>query len=114
MATIRRLAWVVFLFFALLGTVFGVFPGGWFEEDADPEASFLIATFAGVAVVLTIAIAVTAFRRGETWAWWAFWVWPLFFIVHGFVVFPVDFVFAALGIAALAVTYPGHRSKGRA
>jgi|GEM_PF-5555470 len=68
MATIRRFAWVVFVFFAVLATMFGVFPGGWFEENPDPDAELLVSTYAGVAVVLTVAIAVTAFRRGETWA----------------------------------------------
>ena len=32
------------------------------------------------------------------------WVWPAFFVVHGALVFPVDFVFAGLGVAALLVT----------
>jgi hypothetical protein len=35
----------------------------------------------------------------------AFWVWPLFFVVPGLAFFAVDFVFAALGLGALALTY---------
>jgi FtsH-binding integral membrane protein len=27
--------------------------------------------------VLSLAICVTALRRGERWAWYAMWVWPL-------------------------------------
>ena len=109
MAALRRHAWAVFVFFALLATLFGVFPGVWFEEDSDGDTALLVASYAGVAVVLTVVIAATAFRRGERWAWFAFWVWPLFFIVHGAAFFVVDFVFAALGVAALAATAPSRR-----
>jgi len=31
---------------------------------------------------LTLCIAVTAWRRGERWAWFAFLYWPLLFITH--------------------------------
>ncbi len=106
MAAARRFAWVVFVLFAVLATVFGVFPGGWFEPGADRDTTLLISTYAAVAVVLTTAIAATSFRRGERWAWFAFWIWPLFFTVHGVAFFAVDYVFAALGVAALALTAP--------
>lgn len=111
MAVIKRHAWVVFVLFAALATLFGVFPGVWFEPDVDREDALLITTYASVAVVLTVAMAVAPFRRRERWAWLAFWVWPLFFIVHGFAFFVVDFVFAALGVAALALTAPKQRSS---
>jgi amino acid transporter len=97
MHAVRRYAWLAFLLFALLLTLFGIFPGRWFEEGVDWETALLTATFAAVAVVLTVAVAATAFRRGERWAWWASWVWPLFFVVHGIAFFVMDFVFAALG-----------------
>ncbi len=106
----RRYTWVVFILFAILATLFGVFPGPWFEGDGmdtdDTDANWLITSYATVAVVLTVAIALTAYRRGERWAWLAFWVWPAFFVLHGVVFFPVDFVFAALGVAALLVARP--------
>jgi len=103
----RRWAWLVFVLFAILATLFGVFPGAWFEEDGfEREAQWLVTTYALVASVLTVAIALSAFRRGERWAWRAFWVWPVFFVIHGIVVFPVDFVFAALGVLALLATRP--------
>jgi hypothetical protein len=106
-------AWLVFVF-GLLVILFGVFPGTWFEEDVNRDAQWLITTFAGVAAVLTLAVASTAFRRGERWAWLSFWIWPVFFIVHGFIFFVVDFVFAALGVLALVVSAPrnvGARSQ---
>ena len=66
-------AWVVFVIFALLLFMFAVFPGTWIEEqgvELTPiEDTWLLSTSAGLAVVLTVAIAVTAFRRGERWAW---------------------------------------------
>ena len=111
MAFIRRYAWTVFVLFALLATMFGVFPGGWFESDVDRDSALLTSSYGVVAVVLTVAVAVTAFRRSEMWAWLAFWVWPVFFVVHGIAFFPVDFVFALVGVVALLATYP---SKGRA
>lgn len=111
MAVLRQYAWVVFVLFAVLATLFGVFPGAWFEPEVDQGDALLVTTYAGVAVVLTVAMAVIPFRRGERWAWLAFWVWPLFFLAHGFAFFVVDFVFAALGVAALALTAPTHRSS---
>jgi drug/metabolite transporter (DMT)-like permease len=112
MRMFRRYGWIVFVAFAVLGTMFGVFPGGWFEDDVDRDATLLTSTYGMVAVALTVAIAVTAFRRGEMWAWLAFWVWPVFFVIHGFAFFAFDFVFAALGAFSLAATYPD-RSPAR-
>lgn len=62
-------------------------------------------------------IAVTAFRRGERWAWLALWFWPFMFATH-FVAYESSFrylqlVWIVLSVAALAATYPkvwvGHR-----
>ena len=106
MGIFRRYAWIVFVFFALLGMMFGVFPGAWFEDDVDRDAALLTTSYGIVAVALTVAIAATAFRRGERWAWLAFWVWPVFFVIHGFAFFAFDFVFAVLGALTLAATYP--------
>jgi hypothetical protein len=100
----------VFLFLAALATLFGVFPGGWFEEGAERDATLLTTTFAAVAVVLTVAVTLNAFRHGHSWAWWALWGWPLFFIVHGVAFFAVDFAFAAMAALALAVTHPSGTS----
>ena len=106
MGLLRRQAWVGFLFIAALATLFGVFPGGWFEEGADRDATLLTTTYAAVAVVLTVAITLHAFRQGQAWAWWALWIWPLFFVVHGVAFFAVDFVFAAVAALLLVVTRP--------
>lgn len=110
---VRRYAWVVFLFVAFLATVFGVFPGGWFEEGADRDQTLLTATYALVAVVLTVAVTLGPFKRGEFWAWLALWTWPVFFVIHGVAFFAFDFVFAALAALALIATYPGPNGHSR-
>jgi hypothetical protein len=55
-----------------------------------------------------LLIAVTAFRRGERWAWLAFCYWPVMFATH-FVTYESSFRYAqllwcALAVAALAAT----------
>lgn len=56
-----------------------------------------------------LAIAVTAFRRGEKWAWLVFWYWPVMFLTH-FFTYQSSFRYAqlvwlAVSVAALLVTY---------
>jgi hypothetical protein len=56
-----------------------------------------------------LLIAVTAFRRGERWAWLAFWYWPVLFATH-FVTYESGFRYAqlvwlTLSVAALLATY---------
>jgi uncharacterized membrane protein YgdD (TMEM256/DUF423 family) len=107
MDRVRSLAWTVFVLVAVIVVLFGVFPGTWFGDGTiDRDAQWLVTSYAAVAAILTLAIAVTAFRRGERWAWLAFWVWPGFFVLHGSVVFVGDFVFAALTITALLIARP--------
>ena len=113
MGFLKRWAWVVFLFLAALATLFGVFPGGWFEEGADQDSTLLTTTYAAVAVVLTVAITLNAFRQGHAWAWWALWIWPLFFVVHGVAFFALDFAFAAVAALVLAVTRPSRTPAGQ-
>lgn len=62
-------------------------------------------------------IAVTAFRRGERWAWLALCYWPVMFATH-FVVYESGFrylqlVWIVLSVAALAATYPKVWRRGR-
>jgi hypothetical protein len=109
MRALGRYSWIVFVFFGVLATLFGVV-GGWFGDDVDSEMQLLVSTYAAVAVVLTLGVALVPFRRGETWAWALLWVWPVFFVVHGAAFFVVDFVFAALGVLALVVSAPARRT----
>jgi hypothetical protein len=102
----RRHAWLVFVLFCVLVFLFGVFPGSWFEEGVERSDALLLASFAAGMAVFGLAITLTAYRRGERWAWLAFWFWPVFFVLHGFAFFVVDFVFAALAVAALILARP--------
>jgi hypothetical protein len=103
----RRWAWVCFALFFALVFLFGVLPGPWFEEDSlARDDNLLLSAYAAGTAVFGLAITLTAFRRGERWAWFAFWFWPLFFVFHGVAFFFVDFIFAALAVAALLLTRP--------
>jgi hypothetical protein len=106
MGVIRGYAWIVFVLFALMATLFGAFPGTWFDEGGDTDQQLLLSTYAAAAAVLSLAVTLVPFRRGERWAWTVLWVWPAFFVVHGLAFFAFDFVFAALGVIALLVTAP--------
>jgi hypothetical protein len=103
---VRRYAWLVFVLFCALVFLFGAFPGSWFEEGVDRSDALLLTSFAAGMAVFGLAITLTAYRRGERWAWLTFWFWPVFFILHGFAFFVVDFVFAALAVAALLLARP--------
>ncbi len=53
-------------------------------QAADPGAANLIdyqvrasGAYISLFGILTLAICVTALRRGERWAWYAMWAWPL-------------------------------------
>jgi hypothetical protein len=128
----EKYVWIVFVLVALAGLVPGLLllfspmsagaivenfghpiPAG-IMTDADGLA-FLEFFFRWVGTVLiggnslTIFIAATAFRKGEKWAWLAFWYWPLMFASHflmyagGFKVSQV--VWFILTTGALLMTY---------
>ena len=109
MRALGRYSWVVFIFFAVLATLFGVV-GVWTDPANETDMQLLVSTYAAVAVVLTVGIATTALRRGERWAWAVMWVWPAFFVVHGAAFFVVDYAFAALGVLALLAAVPSRKS----
>ena len=100
MRALGRYSWVVFIFFAVLATLFGVV-GVWTDPANETDMQLLVSTYAAVAVVLTVGIATTALRRGERWAWAVMWVWPAFFVVHAF---------AALGVLALLAAAASRKS----
>ena len=102
----ERNAWTVFTAISLVAVVFGlgdIFMGGstfatgegvlfnrltgttWDAlQGADAGAANLIdyqvrasGAYISLFGFLSLAICVTALRRGERWAWYAMWVWPL-------------------------------------
>jgi hypothetical protein len=83
---------------------------------ADPAATEYVEFIGHWAATGTIGfdlfgllIAVTAFRKGQRWAWLAFWYWPVLFATH-FVTYTSAFRYAqllwlALSVGALLATY---------
>jgi hypothetical protein len=101
-AILERSAWIALI---VVGAIFGLFGVSDLMQgmDADPaiaesvigrpwedlQASnpriaslidmYVRSLGAGILVVsiLSLAVTLTAFKRGERWAWYALWVWPL-------------------------------------
>lgn len=97
----RRHAWLVFVLVALTGIVPGLallaVPDllddlvAWFGHElpegvAGTPAGGALARWVGTVLlggnVLTLALAVGPFRRGERWAWGMLWYWPAMFASH--------------------------------
>lgn len=76
-------------------------------SEATRDASVYIATYGAGMGILTVAIAATAFRRAERWAWFAMWVWPVYFIMHGVLrgVWGPAGVFLGVSLLALLLSY---------
>lgn len=57
--------------------------------------------------ILGIAVIINAYRKGLRWAWYACWVYPLFFLLHiiGFGTFMPDIIFLLLSLVALWLPY---------
>jgi hypothetical protein len=117
----RRYAWVIFLIMSLLVLIIGTSgESGLTGADAPFGAmaagdttdvgleTQLRGTFALGMSIFGLFIAIFAFRRGDQWAWYAMWTWPLFFILHiiAFDTWIPDGVFLGLCLLALALTPP--------
>jgi hypothetical protein len=69
--------------------------------------------------ILTVAISIINFRRGEKWAWYAFWFFPLFFLLAipftwpGMVWMPLALLSAAALIFTLRQVF-ANRENSRA
>jgi hypothetical protein len=44
----------------------------------------LVGTFGAGTGIFSLAIILTAYRRGEKWAWFVLWYYPIFSIIHFF------------------------------
>jgi hypothetical protein len=105
------MTWTGMVILVLLGILVGFIGvgGALFANDPNPRtAKVLIATFAAGMAILGIAISVTAFRRGQWWAWLALWYYPVFFVIHvvAFGDIVPDGVFAVLAVIALLLAMP--------
>ncbi|MBC8336571.1 MAG: hypothetical protein H8E29_15015 [Anaerolineales bacterium] len=116
---IQNIGWIIFILFGLLQISSGLpslcilcmEPGHWDWLTSAPEVlEYLNLTWRWLGVtslafgVWTLAIAATAFRKGERWAWFAMWVWPAYLAAQG-IVFPFQWpamriliVFALIGL----------------
>lgn len=67
-------------------------------------------------VIFSLAIILKPFRRGETWAWYVLWYYPIFFVLHiiAFGTFIIDGVFALICVLSLLVPYRKFFPKQRA
>ena len=111
----ERHAWKVLLFFGLFMALIGlpdILVGGSFYQEAEgtvlaaitgmtweqleaasPDAAAMIdlkLRLGGVQFLVlglfSMAIAFTGFRRGERWAWYTMWLYPLFLGLHSLVI----------------------------
>jgi hypothetical protein len=117
---VERSAWIALI---VVGAIFGLFglSDMILGMDADPAIAESLAGIAwedlqatqprvanlvsmssrslGAAIfvvsILSMSITLTAFRRGERWAWYALWVWPLWNV-------------AIFGLLYTAERYPGY------
>jgi hypothetical protein len=91
----ERYAWVVFVLLALVLLLIGLSgpqgpagPGSPIHAFGIPNPNVLdIAlrlrgTLVLGMVLFSLAITLFAFRKGERWAWFVLWYWPLFFLLH--------------------------------
>lgn len=67
-------------------------------------------------VVFGLAVILKPFRRGERWAWYVLWYYPVFFVLHiiAFGTFIIDGVFALVCALSLLVPYRKFFPKQRA
>lgn len=111
----ERHAWKVFLFFGLFMSLIGlpdILVGGSFYQEVEgtslgaitgmtweqleatsPNAAAMIdfkVRLGGIQFLFlglfSMAIALTGFRRGERWAWYTMWLYPLFLGLHSLVI----------------------------
>ena len=78
------------------------------EDQFEHDARVLITSFGLGMAVLSLAVVLGPFRRGERWAWAALWVWPAFMVSHVVTLGTLvpDGVFAVLSAGALLAARP--------
>ena len=91
-----NIAWLPFAGFGILFVVYGVYaftlidaqPSHWDWITSDQQVvDYLGGTFKVIGMtssglgIMTVIVATGGFRKGERWAWYAFTVFPFFFLV---------------------------------
>lgn len=111
-----RAATGILVLLSILTGVIGVSALFVTDDPFPRDAQVLIATFAAGMAILSIAITLTAFRRGEWWAWLALWYYPVFFVIHILALGTLipDGVFAVLAAVALLLARPSRAASSAA
>jgi hypothetical protein len=100
--TYERYAWVLLFLVGLVTLVVGS-SGAVFGRDVEEQT--LVGTFGAGMGIFSLAIILTAYRRGERWAWFVLWYYPIFFIIHIIALGTVipDLVFLILSVLGLVL-----------
>lgn len=104
----RTTAAVVLAVVSLLAGVVSISVNAPMQDPFESDARVLITSFGVGMAVLAAVVALVPFRRGETWAWWVLWVWPVFFVAHVMALGTVvpDAFLAAVTAGALLLARP--------
>lgn len=104
----RTAASWVFVAVSVLSAVIAVSVYAPMDDPFESDAQVLVATFGVGMAVLSAAVALIPFRRGERWAWGALWIWPVFFVAHtlGLGTVIPDIPLALVTATALVVSRP--------
>ena len=118
---LARYAWVPLFLFSIIMLIIGI--GGvagpvregsvvsaYLTNDVTDQvlALRLRGSFVLGMVVFGISLILIPFRRGERWAWWVLWYYPVFFTLHviAFGTLVPDGLFVLISAASLIFAYP--------
>lgn len=73
------------------------------------EMAKYMGTFTILAGLLAMLVIVVPYRRRERWAWYALWVLPLLFLVHGAVLGSFPFDYGPLTLTTLGLLLPARQ-----
>ena len=115
----EKYAWVLVTIIGAIGVIesFAMIAG--IHDSALPAVSgysLYIAQLGGISLfgygITGIAISMTAYRKGERWAWYVLWYLPIYFIIgtalnyqQGGSGWPVIIVFLLISLAAMLLPY---------
>lgn len=116
----ERHAWIVFLLITLVLALVGfsgeegpVGPGSVLHafQTSDVSEDVLDLRFRGTVlggmIIFGLAVLFGGFRKGERWAWYAMWYYPVFFVLHiiAFGTVMPDAIFLLLSLLGLILPY---------
>lgn len=114
-------AWAIFFLFGLLLLAYGFDafslpyrdPQHWDFLGTDKVVfDYLSMNFRWIGMltvgfaIFTIAVSLTAYRRGERWAWYAFWYWPIFWVLAALYTWPGAFLLLFLIVSLVGLLRP--------